>query len=124
MDYNLENDILATEYICDKVRTRDDYAQNLYAALCNQEWQRLEVMPILKDETWGCSWRYAGGLIARIRQAGDYIDWYCSGIGSAEEGFGLGHRTGDGFVPEGQVTEEIESDLRQLGWAPAEHQDE
>ena len=116
MEHNLENDIRAAEWICNKVRTRDDYAQNLYAALCNMQWQRLEVMPILKDETWGCSWRYAGGLIAAIRQQGDYIDWYCSGIGSAEEGFGLGHRTGDGFVAEGQVTEEIEQDLRTLGW--------
>jgi len=118
MEHNLENDIRAAEWICNKVRTRDDYAQNLYAALCNMQWQRLEVMPILKDETWGCSWRYAGGLIAAIRQQGDYIDWYCSGIGSAEGGFGLGHRTGEGFVPEGVITDQIAQDLKQLGWTP------
>jgi hypothetical protein len=124
MDYNLETDLKNTTWICDKVRASDTYAQNLYAALSNMTWQRLEVMPILKDERWSCSWRYAGGIIARIRQAGDYIDWYCSGIGSEEEGFGLGLRTGEGFVAEGQVTEEIETDLRQLGWTPVEHRNE
>jgi hypothetical protein len=118
MEYSLETDIKHAKWICDRVMTSDTYAQNLYAALCNMQWQRLEVMPILKKELWHCSWRYAGGIIATIRQQGDYIDWYCSGIGSEEEGFGLGYRTGEGFVPEGQVTEEIESDLKQLGWIP------
>jgi hypothetical protein len=120
MDHNLETDLKNTTWICDKVRASDTYAQNLYAALCNMQWQRLEVMPILKDERWSCSWRYAGGIIATIRQQGDYIDWYCSGIGSEEEGFGLGYRTGEGFVPEGQVTEQIKTDLQQLGWMPIE----
>jgi hypothetical protein len=115
---NLEYDLRSTKWVCDKVRASDTYAQNLYAALCNQDWQQLEVMPILKDERWSCSWRYAGGIIADMQEQGDYIDWYCSGIGSEEEGFGLGHRTGEGFVAEGQVTEEIEADLRQLGWTP------
>jgi hypothetical protein len=118
MDHNLETDLKNTTWICDKVRASDTYAQNLYAALCNMQWQRLEVMAILKKQLWHCSWRYAGGIIAKIRQQGDYIDWYCSGIGSEEEGFGLGCRTGEGFVPEGQVTEEIETDLQQLGWMP------
>jgi hypothetical protein len=118
MEYNLENDILATEWICNKVCARDDYAQNLYASLCNQSWQRQEVMPILKDETWGCSWRYAGGLVARIRQQGDYMNWYCSGIG---DGLGNGDEDGTrGYVPEGTVTEEIELDLATIGWRPVD----
>lgn len=121
---NLEYDLRSTDWILAKVRASDAYAQNLYAALCNQEWQRLEVMPILRDQRWGCSWRYAGGIIADMRGSGDYIDWYCSGIGSTESGFGLGNASGEGYVAEGQVTEEIEADLKQLGWQPTEYQDE
>lgn len=121
---NLEYDLRSTKWICDKVRARDAYAQNLYAAMCNQDWQQIDVMPILRDQRWSCSWRYAGGIIADMRESGDYIDWYCSGIGSAEEGFGLGHASGEGYVPEGHVTEEIEVDLRQLGWMPVESRDE
>lgn len=115
---NLEWDLRTTDWILAKVRASDRYAQNLYAALCNMSWQRLDVMPILQDQLWGCSWRYAGGIIADMLERGDYIDWYCSGIGSAEEGFGLGHASGEGYVPEGYVTEEIESDLKRLGWQP------
>lgn len=121
---NLEYDLRTTDWILEKVRTRQAYAQNLYAAMCNMEWQRLEVMPILQDQRWGASWRYAGGIIADMQEKGDYIDWYCSGIGSAEAGFGLGHASGEGYVPEGQVTEEIEADLRQLGWIPVEYKNE
>ena len=121
---NMEYDLRSTKWICDKVRASATYAQNLYAAMCNQDWQRIDVMPILQDQRWSCSWRYAGGIIADMRESGDYIDWYCSGIGSAEEGFGLGHASGEGYVPEGHVTEEIEADLRQLGWMPIENRDE
>lgn len=115
---NLEWDLRTTDWILDKVRTSDRYAQNLYAALCNMSWQRLDVMPILRDQQWGCSWRYAGGIIADMREQGDYIDWYCSGIG---EGLGNGDADGTrGYVPEGVVTEEIEQDLKQLGWQPVD----
>lgn len=110
---NLEYDLRTTEWILAKVK-EDRYAQNLYAALCNILWQRTDVFPILKDEYWSCSWRYAGGIIADMRQQGDYIDWYCSGIGS---GLGNGDEEGvKGYVSEGTVTEEIEQDLKQLGW--------
>jgi len=121
---NLEYDLRSTDWILAKVRASDAYAQNLYAAMCNMEWQRLDVMPILQDQRWGCSWRYAGGIIADMRESGDYIDWYCSGIGSAEQGFGLGKASGEGYVAEGVVTEEIEADLKQLGWQPVEYRDE
>lgn len=104
-DYNLERDLKASSHITQQVISSDVYAQNLYAALCNMQWQRVEVWPLLKDECWHCSWRYAGGIIADIRQTGDYIDWYCSGINSEE-----------GYVGEGQVTDQIAQDLKQLGW--------
>lgn len=119
---NMEYDLRSSQYMLDKVRASDTYAQNLYAALCNNEFQRREVMPILKDETWGCSWRYAGGIIADMRMQGDYIDWYCSGIGS---GLGNGDETGTkGYVPESVVTDEIEQDLLALGWQVMPSDDE
>ena len=111
---NMEYDLLTTDWILAKARAADAYAQNLYAALCNNEFQRQDVMPILRDQRWSCTWRYAGGIIADMRKRGDYIDWYCSGIGS---GLGNGDEDGTkGYVSEGAVTDEIRRDLARLGW--------
>jgi len=119
---NLEYDLRSTEWICAKAKASDAYAQNIYAALCNQDWQKNEVWPLLKGEHWGCSWRYAGGIVADMRESGDYIDWYCSGIGN-----GLGNGDADGvkgYVPESHVTEEILEDFFKLGWIPVDNKDE
>lgn len=105
MEYNL----VTTDWILEKVRASDDYAQNLYAAICNNEFQKLEVLPILKGQTWSASWRSAGGIVADMQQKGDYMDWYCSGIHSPD--VDPGH-----YVSESVVTEEIENDLKKLGW--------
>ena len=113
---NLEYDLRSTDWILEKAKESDTYAQNLYAAMCNVDWVRNEVWPILKDQRWSCSWRYAGGIIADMRAQGDYIDWYCSGIGD-----GLGNGDPDGvkkYVGEGVVTDEIATDLKKLGWFP------
>lgn len=109
---NLEFDLRSTEWILEKVRASDVYAQNLYAAMCNNDFQKLAVMPILKDEKWSCSWRHAGGIIADMCETGDYIDWYCSGMG----GVAGEHDDAAGFQPESTVTKEIEQDLKKLGW--------
>ena len=127
---NMEYDLLTTGWILEKVRTRDDYAQNLYAAMCNNEFQKIEVMPILKGELWGCSWRYAGGVVADMQQKGDYIDWYCSGIRDSYDMTQEEDQTWTEeqkarfevtkkYVPEGRITEEIRADLLRLGWAVA-----
>ena len=105
---NLEYDLRSNEHIAEKCKN-EGYAQNLYAALCNNEFMRNEMWPILKGETWGCSWRYAGGIVSDILQRGDYMDWYCSGIMSAGEYI-------QGYVGEGEVTDEIREDLFSLGW--------
>jgi hypothetical protein len=113
---NLEYDLRSTDWILKKAKESDTYAQNLYAAMCNVDWVRNEAWPILKDQRWSCSWRYAGGIIADMRAQGDYIDWYCSGIGD-----GLGNGDSDGvkkYVGEGVVTDEIKADLKKLGWFP------
>jgi len=114
VDYDLEQDIRTCAWMMQKVRDRENYAQNLYAAMCNNVFQRNEVWPRLKDEYWSCSWRSAGGLIARLRNSGDYMNWYCSGIGG---GLGNGDETGiKGYVPESEVTDEIRQDLFAIGW--------
>jgi hypothetical protein len=126
---NMEYDLRSTEWILSKVRASDNYAQNLYAAMCNMQFIKLDTMPILKNQRWSCSWRHSGGIIADMREEGDYIDWYCSGIGNHEKGFGLDGYTptpdpdGRDYVPESVVTEEIREDLKQLGWVPVEWED-
>ena len=127
---NMEYDLRSTEWICDKVKVSDSYAQNLYAAMCNMQFQKLDVMPILKNQRWSCSWRHAGGIVADMREKGDYIDWYCSGIGNEEYGNGLDgtkpelDEDGRTYVPEGVVTDEIREDLKKLGWIAVEWEDE
>ncbi len=114
---NLEYDLRSTEWICNKAKASDAYAQNIYAALCNQDWQKNEVWPLLKGEHWGCSWRYAGGIVADMREQGDYIDWYCSGIRGEQ---GIDYEPPLTFVSEGTVTEEIREDFFKLGWIPVD----
>lgn len=121
---NMEYDLRSTEWICDKVKASESYAQNLYAAMCNNDFQKLDVIPILKDQRWSCSWRHAGGIIADMREEGDYIDWYCSGIGSDDKGYGLDHTNGNNYVPESVVTDEILADLKQLGWIVVDQNNE
>jgi hypothetical protein len=127
---NMEYDLRSTKWICDKVKANDNYAQNLYAAMCNMQFIKLDIIPILKDQRWSASWRHSGGIVADMREQGDYIDWYCSGIGNKEAGFGLDGFTptpdpdGRDYVPESVVTEEIREDLKKLGWVAVEWDDE
>jgi hypothetical protein len=118
---DLEFDLRTTDWILEKARTRDDYAQNIYAALCNMRWIKREMWPILKEEYWSCSWRSAGGIVADMLQKGDYIDWYCSGMGGIAASYeeDPDWRSKTGYVPEGTITEEIEKDLNKLGWIPS-----
>jgi hypothetical protein len=131
---NLEFDLRTTDWIIEKCQD-DIYAQHLYAAMCNMRWQRMEVFPILKDQYWSCSWRFAGGIVADIQGKGDYIDWYCSGIrnDSSMEQTEQAELTEEqelfrmkiqAYVSEGVVTDEIKSDLARLGWQPVEWEDD
>ena len=49
---NLEYDLRSTDWIVEKVRDSESYAQNLYAALCNNDFQRQDVWPVLKDQKY------------------------------------------------------------------------
>lgn len=125
---NLEYDLRSSEYMCEKVRNDEVYAQNLYAAMCNNEFIKNDIWPLLKDERWSCSWRYAGGIIANMRQEGDYIDWYCSGIQNDysdmddEQFTNLSKEEQEKylrskrFVAESVIVDIIREDLLKLGW--------
>lgn len=107
---DLEYDLLTTDWILEKVRSNEAYAQNLYAAMCNNSFKK-------NEKEWYCSWRYAGGIVANMRQEGDYIDWYCSGIRNIDDDEEV-NKLWDGrnYVREEVVTEEISEDLEKLGW--------
>lgn len=123
---NMEYDLRANQWICDKAKASESYAQNLYAAMCNNEFIKNDVWPILTDKRWSCSWRSAGGVVANMIEKGDYIDWYCSGIKgelSDEEYYNLTKEaqeyylyTKNNFVNESVVTDEIRADLLKIGW--------
>ncbi len=106
---NLFQDIKNELSLLEKLKNYD-YAQALYAAICNVDWYK----PPLRYP-FSCSWRYAGHEIADIRNEilpetaphEDYCDFYCSGIS-------------DLTVPEGTITPEIRADLLALGYYPKE----
>ena len=124
---NMEYDLRSTDWIINKVKGDEVYAQHLYASMCNNDFIKNDVWPILTEKKWSCSWRHAGGIIADMQEKGDYIDWYCSGIRDSkilnddelnaltkeqQESYIQGKK----FVPESCVTDEIREDLLKLGW--------
>lgn len=108
---SLELDIKSAPWIVKRVQSDAVYAQNLYAAMCNQAWQKNATWPVLKNQIWTVSWRGAGRIVSELRGSGDYLDWYCSGIAPDYAGV-----TAQGHVPEGTVSEQIAHDLADLGW--------
>lgn len=71
----------------------DDIAVELYAALCNVTWRK-------GAESYDCSWRHAGGVVAELRGHNEsYVDFYCAGN-------------------EGEVTDRIADFLKAIGWEP------
>ena len=128
---DLVEDIYRDDEILNKIRSREDYAQNLYAAWCNMQWCPKELWPTLRQDPdkdlWSASWRGAGGIIAQFRKQGDYMDWYCSGMGGVatydlEEGDAYMAKMK--YVPEGTITDEIAIDLDRLGWFPVPYDDD
>ena len=88
-----ENDLLK---LFDQINSDYEFAQEVYAALCNMRWRKIND----PTQVYSCSWRYAGGLIAEMRgmtDSMDYCEFYCSGN-------------------EGHVSERVEVELGKLGW--------
>ena len=132
---NMEYDLRSTQWIIDKTKNDEVYAQNLYAAMCNNDFTKNDVWPILTEKRWSCSWRHAGGIVADMREEGDYIDWYCSGIKNStilddDEFRALtkeqqeSYIQGKKFVPESCVTDDIREDLLKLGWIVVDNEEE
>lgn len=124
---NLEYDLRTTEWIIEKAKSDEVYAQHLYAAMCNNEFQKNDVWPILSDKKWSCSWRHAGAVVSDMREEGDYMNFYCSGIQNDEPVDDEVFQNLDdhqkkaffqakAYVAESVVTDEIREDLFKLGW--------
>ena len=124
---NMEYDLCTTDWIINKAKASRVYSQNLYSALCNNDFVKNDVWPLLTDTRWHCSWRYAGGIVSKMREEGDYLDWYCSGIIDPrevddEQFFQFTKEEQEEYVQykqyvnESVVTEEIRNDLLILGW--------
>lgn len=112
---DLYQDLVDCQWIKDKIRASDKYAQNMYAAMCNVVWYKQLLIPALRGaNTWTTTWRTSGGIISAIRGGGDYMDWYCSGIAPDQDD--TFNNTINGSVPEGTITIEIAEDLKKLGW--------
>lgn len=130
---NMEYDLRNTKWICDKAKANEYYAQNIYAAICNNDFIKNDVWPILTDKRWSASWRSAGGIVANMIEKGDYIDWYCSGIRGELSDEEYENMTPDEkkryrymqtkFVSESTVTDEVREDLLKLGWIVAPEND-
>jgi hypothetical protein len=94
---SLENDI--REILAEKILDDYDFAQEMYAALCNTGWVRTGVPDALATFF---SWRYAGGVIASIRNGTDsmsYMEFYCGGN-------------------EGIVSDLVREYMSGIGWEP------
>jgi hypothetical protein len=137
---SLSNDMRSCKWFLEKI-DNDRYAQNVYAALCNNEFikvtfndtppteeQLCDLLSGKFDDAWSVSWRGAGRVISELQGRGDYMSWYCSGItevypisqdtsneNDSQKSDDLESRKA---VPEGCITDEVMSDLRRLGWAP------
>lgn len=126
---NLEYDLRTNEDLCLKAKHNEQFAQNLYAAMCNNEFIKNQPWNILQDKRWSCSWRHAGGIISDMIQSGDYIDWYCSGILNdiSDEEYSQMSKTEqeryiwvkNNYVSESYITDEVRDELHKLGWIVA-----
>jgi hypothetical protein len=116
---SLEEDMKKDSEIISLCKDRD-VAVDFYRALSNMMWRKKSTLP--EDEQivealkgtdpliWSCSWRYAGGIIADIRNEHygvneDYLHFYCSGN-------------------EGHVSELVEKCFNRLGWIKHPYNDD
>jgi len=96
---DLERDMATSVRFGALVERSELFARLLYDALCNTLWVHRQT-----GQQWRLSWRGAGGVIARLRGTGDYMDWYCSGR-------------------KAEVDEQVLAELLVLGWKLLEADD-
>jgi len=109
LEVEMERDAIVVTYLKDR-----DVAVQFYSALCNMRWRKMSVLSEderiidklkgVNSDIWSCSWRYAGGIIADIRNKHyntkeDYMNFYCSGN-------------------EGEVADIVKECFERMGWVP------
>lgn len=109
LDEEMKTDVLVISYIENR-----DIAVDFYRALCNMRWKKdinttaedkiIDKLRGIDSAVWSCTWRYAGGLIAAMRNehyntTEDYMDFYCSG-------------------EEGCVSPLVKECFERMGWIP------
>lgn len=119
---DLETDMMNNEEFV-QLMADETFCSELWTAPANTEWRKVEFEHMTDEERmylrlilddsmfrWSGSFRFNGGMIARIRNVHhntneDYMDWYCCSV--------------DG-KPYGWVSPRIMESLRKLGWVPIE----
>lgn len=91
---DLERDILENDLLKTRAKADRQFALDMYRALCNNVFIHSGGE---EPVTFGCSWRYAGGIMAELVDGHDYMDFYCAG-------------------GEGDISPEIEQVFAELGW--------
>lgn len=109
LEAEMTKDAIVIAYLRDK-----EVAVQFYSALSNMRWKKIDMLPDderiieklkgIDSDIWSCSWRYAGGIIADIRNVAyntkeDYMDFYCSGN-------------------EGVVSDLVRECFYRMGWEP------
>lgn len=115
LDSDMAGDAIVIEYLQDR-----NIAKLFYGALCNMRWKKrpnipeadliIEKLRGFDSGVWSCSWRYAAGIIADIRNAEynakeDYMDFYCSGN-------------------EGEIPGLVRECFERMGWVPHPWEDD
>ena len=77
----------------------DQVCKEVWGGLTNILWTHPE------HGTINYTFRTAGGLIADLREEGDYMDWYCSGTA-------------------GKVPDYMLKGMGEYGWSPKEYEDQ
>ena len=66
-------EVMISKIFGERMKAEDELCQQIWGALANVEWYK----PSTSEEA-SYSFRAAGDLIAAIRGAGNYMDWYCN----------------------------------------------
>ena len=81
-----------TDLFRDKIKTDDTFCHKLWSSLTNVIWINKK-----EKSSYEFSFRYAGVIIADVREDGSYMDWYNQS-------------------PAGLIDKDIVNSLKELGW--------
>ena len=97
--------LIGSDFFREKCVKSDLYAQNLYAALCQNLFvEKQDVFSIIQQDGASVSWRQAGNIVGTFRGE-TYLQYYCSGMSNTQ-----------GYKQEGEVSDEVRADFDNAGW--------